>query len=785
MLRPDLPDRSQTVIVTGPDLRITHVAGASFRRRSRGDDGLVGQKISDVVSAEAWRSLAPWYHAAYAGKAHVGEELRFDGQQSYRVEISPCIQQNHVTSVVTVLEDITARPGERSEQERGDARLREAERIIGVGSWEFSLSDRTVTFSEGFARVVGLSARECCPVQECVDRVHPDDRGLLEGLVAACFTDGSASCECRLMPADAGLRTISICAERVDSGEGHPSYLRGAVLDVTEQRESERERFAAVSLFEQGFDAAPIAMALTTPVGGRFIRVNDAMCRLLDLSRDELMDLSVGEVTYPEDRDVFDKARQAMLDGAMRDFQFEKRYARKDGSVVWAAVHVAPVVNAEGEVEAFYAQKVDITEAKQREAELAHYVSDAIWLGRIRDAIDDDRLLLYEQPIVDLRTGETVQRELLLRMRSEDGTIIAPGEFLPVAERYGLITEIDRLVIRQAVQLAADGKPTQFNLSAASIGDPDILRELSSAIEAAAVDPRLLVVELTETGMMKHGEGGRVFAAQLRALGCGLALDDFGTGFASLSQLKYLDADHVKIDIEFVRDLVRSETDERLIRGIVGFAREFSQITTAEGIEDEQTLAKLRELGVDRGQGYLFSPPRPLQSVQSPAPVETPTQHGCLDPVATVRASFAAFAGQDEVAVRRLFHPDALLRLFATPKRADRNGTYRGHAEIGEYLRQVREVWDDLRLTPTAIWQAGAAIIVFGRATARADGHTTTSEVLWVYRLRDGLIATVDAFPQGHGAGPITRELHSSDPVGRLDLPIERLDFPAQLNLPA
>jgi EAL domain-containing protein (putative c-di-GMP-specific phosphodiesterase class I) len=189
-------------------------------------------------------------------------------------------------------------------------------------------------------------------------------------------------------------------------------------------------------------------------------------------------------------------------------------------------------------VQAFFSQVIDITERKEREARFEQEVNDGAWLGRIRDAIDDDRLVLYSQPIVDPRTGETVQQELLLRMLGEDGSIIAPGDFLPVAERYGLISEIDRWVLRQAVELAAHGEPTEFNLSAASISDPDILRELASAIQETAADPALLVLEVTETAMMNQLDAGRRFAEQVGILGCQLALDDFGTGFASLSYLK-------------------------------------------------------------------------------------------------------------------------------------------------------------------------------------------------------------------------------------------------------
>ena len=229
--------------------------------------------------------------------------------------------------------------------------------------------------------------------------------------------------------------------------------------------------------------------------------------------------------------------------------------------------------------------------------------SEALWLGRIRDALDEDRFVLYAQPIVDLMTGQTVQHELLLRMRSEDGQIIAPGAFLPAAERYGLISEIDRWVIRQAVQIAAEGVPTEFNLSGRSIGDPDILRELATAIEESGVDPSLLVVEVTETAFVGQTEAGRAFAQRVRELGCRLALDDFGTGFSSLSYLKHLPADHLKIDIDFVRELTSSETDARVVRGIVGLAREFNQTTIAEGVEDEETLDPAPRDGRGPGPG--------------------------------------------------------------------------------------------------------------------------------------------------------------------------------------
>ena len=290
--------------------------------------------------------------------------------------------------------------------------------------------------------------------------------------------------------------------------------------------------------------------------------------------------------------------------------------------MVWAKLSAAPVFRTDGSVQMFFAQLIDITERKEHEARFEHDVNDAVWLGRIREAIDADRLVLYTQPIVDLRTGETVQQELLLRLCAEDGSIVGPSDFLPVAERYGLISELDRWVIRQAVALAARGQAVEFNLSAMSVGDPAVLHELASALIRTGADPALVVVEVTETAMMDQVDAGRRFAEQIAALGCRLALDDFGTGYASLSYLKQIPAQHLKIDIEFVRDLTRSDTDERLVRGIIGIAREFDQITIAEGIADQATLVRLRELGADFGQGYFLGRPEPLADATPKAATE-------------------------------------------------------------------------------------------------------------------------------------------------------------------
>jgi diguanylate cyclase (GGDEF)-like protein/PAS domain S-box-containing protein len=239
-----------------------------------------------------------------------------------------------------------------------------------------------------------------------------------------------------------------------------------------------------------------------------------------------------------------------------------------------------------------------------------------MWIARIRRALDEDRFVLYGQPIVELATGKVVQQELLLRMRDESDQLIRPLAFLPTAESCGLIAEIDQWVISKATKLAACGQVmVGINLSAASAGDPRVLELIERELLRHQTDPSNLVFEITETAVMQDIDRAALFAERLVALGCHFALDDFGTGFASFTYLKRLPVEYLKIDIDFVRDLARSKRDMFVVRAIVSLAGDFGQQTIAEGVEDEHTADVLRELGVTLAQGYLFGRPEPIDAL--------------------------------------------------------------------------------------------------------------------------------------------------------------------------
>jgi diguanylate cyclase (GGDEF)-like protein/PAS domain S-box-containing protein len=232
------------------------------------------------------------------------------------------------------------------------------------------------------------------------------------------------------------------------------------------------------------------------------------------------------------------------------------------------------------------------------------------WVGEITDAIEDDRLVLYSQAIIPLHGGQRSE-ELLVRMVGRDGKLVPPACFIPPAEEFGVIGEIDRWVVSQALTLARLGRPVEVNLSAQSLGD-ECIRAAVEASVTGGVRPELLTFEITETAAARNLDVAREFATALARLGCAFAIDDFGTGFGSLVYLRHLPIARVKIDVQFVRDMLSNPGDERVVSAIVSTARAMGQTTVAEGVEDAATLQRLTQIGVDFAQGFHIERPRPV-----------------------------------------------------------------------------------------------------------------------------------------------------------------------------
>jgi PAS domain S-box-containing protein len=304
------------------------------------------------------------------------------------------------------------------------------------------------------------------------------------------------------------------------------------------------------------------------------------------------------------------------IDTSTEPVRFEDElFTRKDGSKLPVALTVAPLRCDRrlptGHVVVFH----DISERKAASEHGALELEELTWIGRVRDAMEENRLVLAAQPIVSLANRDVVAHELLLRLRDRAGQLVMPGRFLPAAERFGLVRELDRWVLGQAARLLARGHSVNVNLSAHSLGDPELAVLIERTLKDAGADPRLVTLEITETALTEHPRLACAFAKRMASLGCRFALDDFGTGYGAFTYLKLLPISYLKIDREFVHDVSESAASCHVIEAMVSLARGFGQQTIAEGVEDEPTLDVLRQLGVDHVQGFHIARPGPIEEV--------------------------------------------------------------------------------------------------------------------------------------------------------------------------
>ncbi len=375
-------------------------------------------------------------------------------------------------------------------------------------------------------------------------------------------------------------------------------------VDVTERRQAEEFRSIAMNQMAEGL--------FTVDAAGLLTSINHSAVEMLGWTGEELLGKEMRRFVLAENQDDprIEEGNKKLLEvrSAGRHVVLDDHvYRCKNGSLLPVAISASPLFigdTLEGAVIVFR----DISGEKSEHLRVSRELAALSWVGRIREALDEDRLVLFSQPIVPLAGGE-LHEELLLRMMGRNGEYIAPGAFLPVAEKYGLITEIDQWVIRQAISRAAEGHHVGVNLSAESIVALDLVSLIAHQIEETGANPSNITFEITETALMRDITKGEAFARGVVELGCGVSLDDFGTGFGTFTYLKRLPLAYLKIDLEFVRDLVASSANQYVVKAIVNLAQGFGCQTIAEGVEDDATLRLLRDFGVDFAQGFYVGRP--------------------------------------------------------------------------------------------------------------------------------------------------------------------------------
>ncbi len=319
---------------------------------------------------------------------------------------------------------------------------------------------------------------------------------------------------------------------------------------------------------------------------------------------------------------VAEKIRQVV-----EDFQFswEKRAYKISVSIGIAAINVESAnlteVMSAADAACYVAKEAGrnrVHTYRPDDAKTAQLQGEMRWIPRIRKALEEDRFVLYCQKILPLKEqGENIDHyEILVRLLDEEGRIVPPMAFIPAAERYNLMSAIDRWVVTETLKNLQEKKGNNdffaINLSGQSFCDEQFLNFVTDQIKQTGIDPKRLCFEITETSAIANLTEATRFIDTLHGMGCLFALDDFGSGLSSFAYLRTLSVDFLKIDGSFVKDILTDTTDRTVVQIINQFGHEMGMRTIAEFVENVAILATLREMGIDYAQGFGIARPEPM-----------------------------------------------------------------------------------------------------------------------------------------------------------------------------
>jgi PAS domain S-box-containing protein len=450
----------------------------------------------------------------------------------------------------------------------------------------------------------------------------------------------------------------------VTSDDGSPAGIIGVSVDMSERVAAQRELLATRNYLQAVTDSVSEGL-YTADTEGRLTYMNEAAERMLGWSWEEAKGRVMHDLAHclrPDGSDL--PIAECPILRTRRDGESvhveDEVFVCRDGSRFPVAYTASPFSTEDG-VQGCVVAFEDVSERRAREARLQRDVEKLAGIERIQEALAEERFLLYAQPIVDLRTGAVAQQELLLRVREAGGEIVGPASYLPIAEEYGLVGDIDRWVIQRAAEIAASSVAIHVNVSARSIGDQTIVAHIEHCLQQTGADPSLIVFEITETALVADEAAAVAFAEQLHCLGCKLALDDFGTGYGTFTYLKHLPVDYRRDQEQLDEDQGRADTAD--LAHAVKIAHRQSELDRdlARGDARQDQLDQSQTAGDER-QGLLD---RQQQAVEGPAAVRTPTA-GELDAERAAREQRAL----ERVAGARRRAQEAVRRAEAAEARA-------------------------------------------------------------------------------------------------------------------
>jgi PAS domain S-box-containing protein len=605
-------------VVFDHELRVRFAEGAALAQAGIGP--MVGRLLPDLMPAESWQILKEPYEAAVAGRT-----TRFDFVSDgtvFSIDVSPIDLPGEARGALAVSRAVSEQRRRETETAQHDAAAAAAAEVWHAafdrspnGMSVVALDGRWLQINAAYRRMLGYQPEELVAAS-FRDVTHPDDVAADREFVAAALAGGPAVSERekRYVRADGSILWAFVRAELIHDDSGTPLYFVSHFQDITDRRAAQELRRESDRTLHSVIDNTP-AIICVKDRDHRYQLVNREFEEWCGIESDRIVGHLAQDMPWaPLFHDGHAKD-QLVLEGG-QTMQDEETVSRDGRERVFLTTRF-PLLDQDGEIHAVCTMSTDISERRLEERAKRERLQCS---ELIYSALAQDRFVLHAQPIVRLATMKPTSVELLIRMRKRPGSdeLLAPGEFLPAAERFGLIAVIDEWVIDHAIALAAGGRSVTVNVSAKTISDSRQVDRIEQAVIDHPGSPRNLVFEITETAVADNLDAARTFAMRLRKLGCAIALDDFGVGHGTFTYLKHLPVDYLKIDMQFVRDLLSDEADRQVVEAIVGVARQFRIETVAEGVEDEATLDELREMGVDYAQGYWIGRPQPLPSSAIP-----------------------------------------------------------------------------------------------------------------------------------------------------------------------
>jgi diguanylate cyclase (GGDEF)-like protein/PAS domain S-box-containing protein len=570
--------------------------------------------------------------------------------------------------IITVLRDITDRQQARQRLQQSEARLREAQQMARMGSWELDLVNQQLHWSDEVFRLFEINPDSFTPSYEAfLQLVYPDDRQRVNDAYTASLASRTPyQIEHRLQMPDGRIKIVVEQGKSQYADNGSALRSVGTIQDITHLKEYEKQ--LARKITRDPLTGLPNREHFQRQMGEVLMRARERGNRLTLMFIDVDDFRNVNEVHGHRigDRLLHEISRR--LQHCLRD---DDIIARMGGDEFAVLIH-APMLDdydrgvAErlllesakpvviDQMEFFVSCSIGITHypadgtdcdtlLSNADAAMYHaksegknnfsfYASEMNQLLRrrmsitssLRRAISNGEFLLHYQPRVELQHGRIVGVEALIRWQDAERGLVSPAEFIPVAEESGLIVPIGEWVLHTAC-LQARQWQAQFqreisvavNISARQFRTCDLVVLVQQVMQGTGLAPGLLELELTETMLMHDVQRVQQVLAGLRGLGVRLAVDDFGTGYSSLNYLKSFPLDALKIDRSFVTDLSQSAHDEAIVRAIIALAHSLDLRVVAEGVETPEQMRYLLKQGCDEVQGFYFSRPQSAAQISA------------------------------------------------------------------------------------------------------------------------------------------------------------------------